>query len=127
MSVLLSLALAAATPLPPPPPGWTLLLGDEEARTHYDPASVRSPAEGLVSVHTLTEFREPVNQASRLDVELVLNCRARTAAFLAARIFGPGGALTGSRETALADAEFNPIEDVSVEARLHGILCPQVS
>lgn len=123
MQTLLVLALAAAAQLAPAPEGWTLLVDDEEARTHYDPASVQSAGADLMTVQVVSNFREPLHDATRYEARLALNCRERTAAFLAARIYDPAGALLGSRETPLAEADFQRIEDPSVEARLHRIVC----
>jgi hypothetical protein len=126
MHMLVSLALAAAAPLAAPPPGWTLLVGDEGARTHYDPASVRSAGEGLMRVHVLSDFREPLHDATRFDVELVVDCRAHTSAFLSARMLDRAGAVVGARETPLAEARFEPIEDATIESRLQDIVCRTV-
>lgn len=123
MHYLLFLALAAGAPLAAPPAGWTLLLGDEGGRSHYDPASIRSAGAGLMRVRIVSDVAEPNHNATRFDAELVVNCRERTSALLAASMYDPAGTMIGSRETSLAEAEFEPIESDSVEDLLHGVVC----
>ncbi|HYG30700.1 MAG TPA: surface-adhesin E family protein [Allosphingosinicella sp.] len=123
MQILLFLALAAAPPIAAPPAGWTLLIGDENARTHYDPASIRSAGDDLMRLHIVSNLAEPSHDAVRFDVELVVRCRARTTALLAASMYDAAGTLLGSRETDLAEAVFEPIRSPSVEERAHAIVC----
>lgn len=123
MQILFFLALAAAPPIAAPPAGWTLLIGDDNARTHYDPASIRSAGGDLMRVHIVSNLAEPRHAASRFDVELVVSCRARTTALLAASMYDEAGRMLGSRETSLAEAVFEPIESPSVEERAHAIVC----
>ena len=123
-SIAGAVASFAAMAMQAPPAGWEMLLSDETGQIHFDPASIRDEGQGRRSASYRIHLSAPAGSAAvRYDNRMLFDCGARTSAYLAARAYDRSGNVTGSRETAVADAQASPVEADSVEALLLDRAC----
>lgn len=121
-------ALAATAMLTAPAtaqtgPQWQSLVKDQDGETLLDPASVKHDGQ-RVTVDIRTTLSQPMNNMSRIDATMLLDCTDRSAGYLAANLYDPSGTLMGSRKTDAKNAEMKKADADSVNDALLKKLCP---